>query len=47
MYLHAKHKLPKNNKDYYKCVIPKGSIYYVGHIGDIASNKIIIKEICV
>lgn len=30
-----------------KCIVPKGSYYFKGNIKDIASNKIIIKEICV
>lgn len=30
-----------------KCVIPAGTIYFKGNFSEIASEKIIIKEICV
>ena len=30
-----------------KCIIPAGTIYFKGYFSEIASEKIIIKEICV
>lgn len=43
------HRIPKlgNGQVLLKCIIPAGTIYFKGSFTEIASEKIIIKEICV
>lgn len=43
------HKIPKlgTGQILLKCIIPAGTIYFKGYFNEIASEQIIIKEICV